>query len=88
MTSSGNRSCIPADNLTGFRASSHERSLSRRVGKPQYLVDPEYKDINESLPIGSACARRRMESLDDQIQAFWPGSNSVSGDRNACTGGG
>jgi hypothetical protein len=52
--------------------------------KPQYPANQEYQDINESLLIGSACARRRMEPLDDQIQASWPGSNSVSGDRNTC----
>src|ERR1700692_4834317 len=27
-----------------------------------------------------------MEPLDDQIQASWPGGNSVSGAGNACTG--
>ena len=30
------------------------------------------------------CARRRYGVTDDQIQASWHGSNSVSGDRNVC----
>jgi len=36
------------------------------------------------VSIASACVRDDdMESVDDQIQASWPGSNSVSCDRNA-----
>jgi len=50
----------------------------------QHLDDREYRNVNESLLIESACVRDDdMESVDDQIQASWPGSNSVSGDRNA-----
>jgi hypothetical protein len=53
------------------------------------LDDREYRDVNESLLIESACVRDDdMESIDDQIHASWPGSDSVSGDRNtgSCRG--
>ena len=69
--------------LDTARARSTGVSLDR-FANSQYLDDREYRDVNKSLLIGSACAYDdEMESVDDQIQAFWTGSNSVSGDRNA-----
>jgi hypothetical protein len=70
--------------FAGLRANTLGSGLARSVWKPHDSDGQEYKCVNESLFIASACVRDDdMESVDDQIQASWPGSNSVSGDRNA-----
>jgi hypothetical protein len=74
----------PADISPGSARTRSTAVSGDRFGNLKTRMAQEYKDVDESLLIASACARDDdMESVDDKIQASWPGSDSVSGDRNA-----
>src|SRR6266550_8226774 len=77
--------CLTPAAISPDSARTRSTAVSRdRFGNPKTRMAKEYKYVNESLLIASACVRDDdMESVDDQIQASWPGSNSVSCDRNA-----
>jgi hypothetical protein len=77
--------CLTPVAISPDSARTRSTAVSRdRFGKPPDSDGQEYKYVNESLLIASACVRDDdMESVDDQIQTAWTSSNPVSGDRNA-----
>lgn len=66
-------------------SAAHARQRSRSIGLltlNTWLIGNIGTSTGVSLSKAPVCDDD-MESIDDQIQVSWPGSNSVNGDRNA-----